>query len=401
MYKVYIQKLDNEGRGIGYINGKIVFVENALPEEIVNVKITKENKKICEAKVIEYVKKSDKRKEAVCKYYGKCGGCNLMHLSYDDELNYKEQKVKEILKKYANIESSKVKKIIYGSNLYYRNKVTLKVNKKIGYYEKESNNLVIIDECKIVDKKINEIIKILQKENLENVYEIMIRTSDDDSMILFKTKSDIYVNYDKLNVGTILVYNKKYKLIKGNEKILEKIGNYKYLVSNSSFFQVNKEVAYKLYSKIKEYVKNSSSLLDLYCGTGSIGIFLSDICEKIYGVEINKQSIVDANENKKINKLNNIEFLCSDVANLNNVEYFDTIVIDPPRSGLDKKSINFVLNQNPEKIVYVSCNPITLSRDLNILKEKYEVVEITPFDMFCRTEHVECVSLLYRKGIEK
>lgn len=395
MYQTNIQKLDHYGRGICFINEKITFVSNTLPNEIVNIELIKENKKYNEGKLINIVKKSSNRLEPICPYFNLCGGCNLMHISYNEELEYKENKIKELINKFTNIDVNKVKKIIYDSELYYRNKATFQVKEKIGYYKEKSYDLISIDNCFLVDERINNILNEIKNYSLKNIYQIVIRVGNNDSMVVLKTNGDYDKKIIDLNVGNIVVYcNNKYKNIKGNGYIIDNIGDYQYMISPDSFFQVNTKCAYKLYSKIKEYVNQSNNLLDLYCGTGSIGIFLSDICDKIFGVEINSYAVEDAKKNAKLNNVNNIEFLCSDTSNLKEIKNFDTIIVDPPRSGLDNKTINYLTDSNANKIVYVSCDPVTLARDLKILNSKYNIEEITPVNMFSKTYHVECVCLL-------
>ncbi len=396
---IKIEKLDDFGRGIGYLNNKIVFIDNALIGEIVSIEITKETKKYYEAKVIEYVKVSDNRITPICPYFNKCGGCNLLHLNYKEQLKYKENKVK------SNLEN--VDSIIYGNNFNYRNKVTLKVkNKIIGFYEKNSNNIVSVDYCYLLDERINELIKIIKARiDLSNIDEIMIRVTTTDKMIVFK---GINLNKKELLkikdfVTSIYTFNNKYRCIFGKERIVEELNNIKLLISPDSFLQVNTKTCIKMYEKISSLINNCNDLLDLYCGVGSIGLFVFNKCNNIIGVEINDSAIKDANDNKKLNNINNISFY-----NLQANEIFnkldkkiDYIIIDPPRSGLDKKTINFIMKLEIKNIIYVSCDLMTLKRDINILNDKYELLSVTPVDMFPNTYHVECVCLLKLNKGEK
>ena len=185
-----------------------------------------------------------------------------------------------------------------------------------------------------------------------------------------------------------------------NDSIICTIGDYKYYVSLKSFFQVNTNVTKKLYDKVKELANlDNENLLDLYCGTGTIGIYLASDANKVLGIEISKDSISDAMKNKKLNNVKNIEFICGDVAKAISKVNFnpDVIVVDPPRAGLDFKTREFLNNSNAKRIVYVSCDPMTFTRDLNELKDKYNIKEITPFDMFPNTYHVENIAVLYLK----
>lgn len=392
-YEVEISKLDNYGRGICYTNNKITFVKNSLPSEKVKIKLTKVTSKFNEAEVISYIKKSGIHIEPLCSKYYECGGCHLMHMSYLDELNFKEQKIKDILYKYGHIDSDKVKKIISSDKLNYRNKAIFKVKKDIGYYEEKSNTLVPIDSCFLVDDKINSILTEIKKLDLTNINEVEIKVSDTEEMIIFKgSKIDI----KDLPFKNVLLND---KLLKGNNYIIYNLDKFKFYISPKSFFQINKYNLLNLYNKIKEYVGESDNLLDLYCGTGSIGIYLSDIAKKIIGVEINESAVIDANKNKELNHLDNISFICLDVSKYKLQSNFDTIIVDPPRSGLAKEVINYLLNSNSKKIVYVSCDPVTLARDLNLLQDKYNILEVTPVDMFPRTYHIETICVLTRKAI--
>ena len=198
-----------------------------------------------------------------------------------------------------------------------------------------------------------------------------------------------------LNVDTIIVNN---KVVKGNGYIKEYINDLCFVISPTSFFQVNNIGMTNIYNKVLEYV-DGGNVLDLYCGTGTIGIYVSKKANKVLGIELNKEAVKDALFNKKINNINNIDFISGDVGIIlfkNNFKA-DIVIVDPPRAGLDSNSINNIIKIKPNKIIYVSCDPVTLARDLNILKEHYDVLEITPFDMFSNTYHVECVCLLYLK----
>lgn len=389
--EVEIVDLDHFGRGIAKID-KPIFIENSLIGEVVEVEITKEKKKYCEARVINYIKTSPVRVNSRCPYYDKCGGCDLLHLDYNEQLKYKEKKVKEIIRKFSDLEC--VKEIVPSVQYNYRNKITLHVNKKIGYYQKKSYDIVTIENCLIADFKINDLIQRLQKCNFKNVNKIVIRVTDKESMLIFNGgKIDINKFED---VNTIIVDN---KILKGKGYIEEQIGNLKFVISPTSFFQVNKIGMINIYDKVLSYIDKNSNVLDLYCGTGTIGIYIAHKAKNVLGIEINEEAIKDALINKRINNLFNVDFKVGDVGTVldNNIFQFDTIVVDPPRFGLDETSIKNIIKIKPNKIIYVSCDPVTLARDLKILENDYNVVEITPFDMFSNTYHVECVSLLIIK----
>ena len=385
---VKIENLDHFGRGIAKVNNMPIFVGNSLINEEVEIVITKEKKKYMEGFVSNYLKKSPLRVESNCPYYDKCGGCDLLHMSYEEQLKYKENKVKEIIKKFSGLEC--VNSIVGSIQFNYRNKVTLHVkNGVIGYYKENSNEIISIDKCLLVDERINKLIDEIKNLNLNGINKIVIRVTNNESMAIFY--GDINSNIN-LRADTIIINS---KVIKGNGYIEENIGDLKFIISPTSFFQVNNVGMINIYNKVLDYV-DGGNILDLYCGTGTIGIYVSKKADKVLGIEINEEAIKDALLNKKINNINNVDFISGDVGTVlsKNKFKFDIVIVDPPRAGLDNNSINNIIKINPKKIIYVSCDPVTLARDLNILKEYYDVLEITPFDMFSNTYHVECVCLL-------
>lgn len=389
--EVEITNLDHFGRGI-VKKEKPIFIDNALVGEIVEIEITKDNKKYSEGRVIKYIKKSPLRVESNCPFYDKCGGCDLLHLSYQEQLKYKEIKVKEIIKKFSGLEC--VKEIVPTIQYNYRNKVTLHVKQKLGYYQKKSYDIINIDNCLIADDRINDLIKKLNNIDLNTITKITIRVSSKESMLVIEGGKLDIISFKE--VDTIIVDN---QVLKGRGYIIEEINNLKFVISPDSFFQVNRLGMINIYNQVLKYVDNDTKVLDLYCGTGTIGIYLADKVNQVLGIEINKSAINDALMNKKINNLDNIDFKLGDVEDVLNNNSFkaDCIVVDPPRAGLGNMVIKNIFKIQPQKLIYVSCDPVTLARDLNILKDKYDVVEITPFDMFSNTYHVECVCALISK----
>lgn len=387
-----ILKMDNQGRGITYFNGKIVFVNNALTNEDVDIKLTLDKKKFSVADVIKHNKVSPLRIKPKCKYFNVCGGCQLQHLNYKNQLEYKKDKLNNIFNKLG----INVDEIVSDTDFYYRNKLSLQIKQKVGLFKINSNDIVNIDECIICKKLINEKIKILNKLDLIKIKKIVLKTFENKIMIEIIGFEDLDLEgiYDKFD--TIYLNN---NLIKG-EKIITKIGCIKYYISPDAFFQVNPYITEKMYNYIKNLciLNNSKYVFDLYCGCGSISLYIANDVDKVYGVEINKESIKDANKNKLLNNINNVSFKCDDTNNIfinNNV---DTIIVDPPRSGLSKLVIKKILEKNVTNLIYVSCDPMTLQRDLMILNSKYDIKSIKAFDMFPNTYHVECVALLVRKN---
>lgn len=397
---IKIESLDHNGRGIGKLNNKIVFVNNALPDEIVEIKILKDNKRFIEADVDRYIKKSDMRVNSPCPYFEVCGGCDVMHLSIQNQLKFKQDKIKNIVDRYLKLDI-KINDIVKCDNhLNYRNKVTFQINHNIGFFKKNTYDIVNIDKCLISHTKINEAIKYLKQLDLKDIKNIICRVGLNKLMIILDTTNkDLNIDSLKDIADSIyLKFDKKYIHVFGNKNIYEQLDDYKFIISPDSFFQININTCLKLYNKVKDYVGSNKQVLDLYCGTGSIGIFVSKN-NSVLGIELNEAAIKDANENKKLNNLNNVKFICGDSGKkIHNLNFNpDIIIVDPPRSGLNKETINNILKFKTKEIIYVSCDPMTMVRDLKILNEFYNIVEITPFDMFPNTKHVECMTYLKRK----
>lgn len=405
MYQVEIFKLDHQGRGIGKINNKIIFVFNALPNEVIETKITLEKKNYYEGKINKILMPSKDRVEPICPCFNECGGCQFLNVSYEKSLEFKQNKVIDILNKYLDFDI-KINPIIKSDeNLYYRNKVTFQVSNDIGFYKNKTNELISVDCCYIADKNINKIYKVIRENiNLINVKQVIIKSTKytNESMIIFKTNDlvdqDNIVKTLKDLVTSIYVND---NLIYGENNIVENLLDFSFYISPTSFFQVNTKQAEKLYSKALEYanITNNNLVLDLYCGTGTIGLLASKKANKVIGIELNKEAIQDANKNKKLNNVTNIQFYSGDVGKilLKNNYNPDVVIVDPPRAGLDNIAINQIIKIKPKRLVYVSCDLMTLARDLKILSKDYEIIELTPVDMFPMTSHVESVILLQRK----
>lgn len=390
---IEIIKFDHQGRGIGTINNKIIFIPNTIPGEIIEYKIVKEKKNYIEGQVTKIIKKSDKRIEPICPYFNICGGCHLLHLTYNNQLKYKQEKIENIIHKYTD-KNIQIQKIIKCDNIYnYRNKATLHINNKIGFYKQNTNEIIDINYCYLLDDKINNLLKELKTLKLEKD-EIIIRSNNINTLIYNQNKNN---NLNNIKTDNIISQN---ETIKGNGYLITPINQLKYIISPTSFFQVNTQQTKILYEKIKEMaqLKKEDNLLDLYCGTGTIGLYLSKYCNTVLGIEINKDAINDAKKNKILNNIKNIEFIAEDAKKIiKKMKYKPNIIIvDPPRSGLFKGMINDLIKFNAQKIIYVSCDPITLSRDLKELSNYYKIQGIQPIDMFPNTYHVETIVLLQK-----
>ena len=384
VFEVIIIDDNHNGVGIAKIDNIPIFVDKTVTNDIVKVKITEVNKKYLKGEILSFINK-EQREKVNCPYYDKCGGCDLLHVTYERENELKKNYISKLFKDF-NV------KITYFSRFNYRNKITLHVkNNRLGLYEESTNKIIPITKCLLVDNDINDLIAELNSFDLSKISEIIIKKGVNGLLIaaLGKIKND---DLSKLinNKKIVSIYQNDL-LIYGEKYILEEINNIKYVCNNGSFFQVNNECTKALYDKVKSYVDKDSKVLDLYCGSGTIGIYSSDICKSITGVEINKDSVLCCRENLKLNNIKNYQIIHGDASVIK--DNFDIVIVDPPRSGLSKKVINNLLEINSNKIIYISCNPSTLKRDIDLLSN-YELKEVSAFNMFSGTKHVETICIL-------
>ncbi|MFA5749131.1 MAG: 23S rRNA (uracil(1939)-C(5))-methyltransferase RlmD [Bacilli bacterium] len=441
-----IKKMGINGEGIGYYKRLAVFVDNAMPDEVVEVKITKVFNKYAYGIVNKYKVYSKERIKPECPYYGKCGGCSISHMSYQEQLRQKNSVVLGAFERYFNGKklNDKIFLPIIGSmnEFHYRNKSSLPVrhdgNKAVvGMYAANTNMLVYTDECLIENKIVSDTIKgvldIITKANID-IYNPKFRQGSLKYLVVrgFMNTLEAQVTYvlnnrdDKviqtLNKVLELPYVKSVNFTinndpkaieiitnevvhyKGTEKIHGKLGHLDFYISPTAFFQLNMDQTVVLYDKIKEIGKfnKKETMVDTYCGIGSIGLYLANTFKEIRGVDINIEAIEDAREVAKINNIDNASFYVGDVlTRLHDFENDgfipDVLVIDPPRRGLDLNMINFLKKSKINKIVYVSCNPSTLVKNINHLQNNYSIRTIQPIDMFPQTSSVETIVLLVRK----
>ena len=425
------------GEGIAKINGYTIFVLGALKGEKCKIHILKVLKTHAFAKVIQIIEKSSKRVEPDCSTFNKCGGCDLRHIAYGETLKIKQEKVQNLVNKMLK-NKVKVNKTVGMENpTFYRNKAIYPVtqDKKVGIFAKRSHNIIPINECKIQTKISQEISKYILDNWKDSIYDeetgkgllrnIMVREgfkTDEIMLVLvqngeknvFETNSKlkienvikefpkiktivINVNTEKTNV----VLSRKNIIVYGDGTITDRLGDYEFKISPNSFYQVNPVQTEKLYNLAIEgaKLKKDDILCDLYCGIGTIGIFASKYVKKVYGVEIVEEAIKDAKQNAEINNVDNIEFIQGDVEvafnkMLDNGVKPSVVIVDPPRKGLDSKTDQNLCNLKLDRLVYVSCNPATLMRDLQVLEDVYKIDSITPVDNFCYSSHIECVAVL-------
>lgn len=403
---VKVERFNNEGDGVCLYNNFVIFVKGALINEEIKIKIIDKKKNYAIGEIVEILIPSESRKIPLCPYYNICGGCGLMHMDQNMQLELKKEKIKSIFKKICNIDVD-LKEVCAYNNLYYRNKITLRVEgNKIGYYKEKTNELVDITECLLCDKRINELLheirEFINYYSSHKISEVMIRTAKDETMVYIDSINKRWLNkfIEKLsNVNSIYVGD---DLVYGIDSINQKINGLVFDMSPKSFFQVNLETASKLYEYALKDVDNQNITVDLYSGTGTIAISLAKKSRRVIAIESNKNAVKDAKNNMLLNGIDNIEFkggkvedLIKQLKDLN----IDTLVLDPPRTGSDKLSLKMLLKIKPKNIVYISCNPVTLAKDYNILKEEYQIKEIKGFDMFPNTHHVETVMILEKKDV--
>lgn len=436
----------SEGYGVGKSDdGVAIFVPNSAVGDKVEVLIVKVLKRYCFGKVMNIVEPSPCRQNVDCPVFLKCGGCCYRHITYEAELKIKEQKVKDAVSRIAGLDVT-INPIV-GAEICdnYRNKAQFPLGKnkdgkvEMGFYGFHSHRVVNTDTCllqpKIFDRVMEVVRDYLEKTN-QTIYDeithkglvrhLYIRYGEKTGEIMVclvingdKLKQeDLLVNSLKENIAglkSVVINSNKEKTnvitglenraIYGDKYIIDNLCGLNFRISPNSFYQVNHNQAEKLYSKAKEYANltGNENLIDLYCGTGTIGLTMADKCKSLIGVEIVPQAIKDAKLNAKLNNIDNAQFICGDATKCgeklkNDNISPDVIVVDPPRKGLTPDLINSINEMSPKRVVYVSCDPGTLARDIKLFSENnYLPQEITPFDLFPRTSHVETVCLLSRK----
>ncbi len=437
-----------EGEGIAKINDTFpIFIEGALKGERVNVRIVKSKKSFAYGKLLEVIEPSLERCEAKCSIHKRCGGCKLQYSTYKEQLNFKFERVKDCITKIGKLDESIVQFPLGMDEPWrYRNKVQLPIGMvngelKIGFFAPRSHEIIDMETCLIQDEIADKVVGItrtwIKKNNIKpyNIHgkydetgilrHIMIRRgfTTNEVMVVLVTNGSKLPNKDEFislitenipgiksivqNINskpTNVILGQECITLWGESTISDYIGEFKFNISPLSFFQVNPVQTEVLYNKALEYagLTGDETVFDAYCGTGTITLFLSQKAKKVYGVEIIPQAIENANINAKENNVNNVEFFVGEsevvIPDLINKGIkADVVVVDPPRKGCDVKLLNAITNIDAKKIVYVSCDPSTLARDLAILEGNgYKTVRVQPVDMFPHTAHIENVALLIK-----
>ncbi len=448
-----------EGKSLAKHDGKVIFMENAVPGDIVTVRLTKNKKDWAEGRIMQITGLSEERIEPFCKHFGVCGGCQWQMLPYEKQLEYKQDQVLQSLKRIGKLELPEIRPIL-GSvrKVGYRNKLEYTFSNR-RYLLKEEiadpkistlqnaagfhargifDKVVDVDTCYLQDEPTNGIRKEVRRWAIENgvsFYDIqrhegflrnlqvrLCRTGEIMVNIVFGYKDETIqnelLNYIQKQFPSIstLVYtiNTKWNdslndlqpvTFHGKGYVIEKLEKFSFKIGPKSFFQTNTAQAERLYQTVRELaaLKGSETIYDLYCGTGSIGIFMSDLAKKVIGIELIPEAIADAKENALLNNVHHAAFFTGDVTSICNNTFFeangrpDLIITDPPRAGMSDKLVEKLIEISAEKIVYVSCNPATQARDLHLLSEKYRISAVQPVDMFPHTLHIENVTALFLK----
>jgi len=456
--QVEIIDAGSEGKALARVDNLVVFVPFVVPGDIVDIQVTRRKKSFYEGKAIKFHHYSEKRIEAKCEHYGLCGGCKWQIMPYSDQLMYKQKQVVDNFERIGKLDTSNINPILPSDEQYfYRNKLEFTFSNKKWLTEDEMaddeirdmnglgfhlpgmfDKVVDVKNCYLQPEPSNSIRLAIKKFATENQFtfydnrahhgflrNVIIRTSstgevmvivifaednDDDIKLMLghlKTSfpeitSLMWVVNKKLNDT---IFDQDVHLFSGNPFIIEEMEDLKFKVGPKSFYQTNSAQAYNLYKIAREFAdfKGDETVYDLYCGTGTITNFVAPSVKKVVGVEIVPDAIEDAKHNSELNGITNTAFFAGDLAKLLDEEFVaseglpDIVITDPPRAGMHTKVINQLLKAGPEKIIYVSCNPATQARDIDLMREKYDLVKTQPVDMFPQTHHVENVCLLVRK----
>lgn len=445
--EIEITGMTAEGSGIGRYNGMAVFVASSAVGDRIKVKLIKVSKNYAIGKIEEILVPSTDRQTPDCAIFNKCGGCAYRHVTYTAELKYKRQRVIDAVERIGGFKDFEVDEIVGAENPdNYRNKAQIPIgtdkqgNVIMGFYAANSHRIIPHENCNLQPKifsKVTSIVKKWIEENkltpyneitgkgkLRHVYirygektnELMVcivvngkGVGSEDKLCNMLSSQIAEIKSIAVNVNTEdtnVILGKECRTIYGKESISDILCGLKFDISPLSFYQVNRNQAERLYGIAKNYadMHKDEVLLDIYCGTGTIGLSMADSCKAVYGIEVIPDAVENAKQNALNNKIVNAEFICADAyegakrLTAKGIKS-DVIIIDPPRKGSTPEVINLIVSLSPKRIVYVSCDPATLSRDLKLFNEfGYEPQKITPVDMFPRTSHVECVVLMTRKA---
>lgn len=446
--EVEFEDLTHDGAGVAKVDGYPLFVKNALPGEKAKIKVVKVNKGYGFGRLEEILEQSPYRVDAPCPIYKECGGCQLQHLSYEGQLLAKEKQVRDVLTRIGKLENVKVHPVLGMSEPWrYRNKAQVPVGEReggliAGFYQQRSHEIIDMEACMIQQEKNDEVVQAVKRictkygvtayneeRHKGTLRHIMARHGQvtKEVMVVLVTRTSELPNKEKIvkeiveavegvksiiqNVNskkTNVILGDETRVLWGEEVIYDLIGNVKFAISSRSFYQVNPEQTKVLYDQALTYAEltGEETVIDAYCGIGTISLFLAQKAKKVYGVEIVPEAIADANRNAELNGIGNVEFAVGEAEVVIPNWYkegivADVLVVDPPRKGCDDALLQTIIEMKPKKVVYVSCNPATLARDLRVLEDGgYTTVEVQPVDMFPHTTHCEAVAKIVLKEVE-
>ncbi|MDG0820507.1 23S rRNA (uracil(1939)-C(5))-methyltransferase RlmD [Staphylococcus equorum] len=437
--------LTHEGHGVVKLDRYPIFVPNALINETIEFKVIKVKKNFAIGKLLEIKKESEERVEPPCVYYHKCGGCQLQHMTYQAQLNMKKEQVVNLFHRKADFKDTIIHDTIGMDNpWFYRNKSQVPVGKNnenkviTGFYRQRSHDIIDMDECLIQDNMHQDVLNQLKlwfNELNISIYNerkkqglmrhVVIRTGHHsrELMVVFVTNGKKFKQSDVLteklvaafpeivsvkhNVNdthsNVIMGETSYTLY-GKDEIQDTLSDVTFKISDQSFYQINSIQTEKLYQRAIEYaeLKGEETILDTYCGIGTIGLYMAPKAQHVYGVEIVAEAIADAKQNATLNQFENTTFVCGKAEEVilkwkaQGIKP-DVVMVDPPRKGCDETFLETLLELNPRKIVYISCNPSTQQRDAQQLAQRYKLTQITPVDMFPHTTHVETVAQFERR----
>jgi len=457
--QVTITDIAAQGKALTRIDNFVTFVSNAIPGDVVDIQVFRRRKSYQEAYAVHFHSFSDKRTSPFCEHFGICGGCRWQDLKYSEQLFYKQKEVTDILSRIGKTSFPPPELIIGApSEKFYRNKLEFtfsnrrwlspeeiredeKITEKNGlgfHIHSKFDKIIDLKNCYLQPEPSNSIRQTIRDFAINNSFtffdmlnhsgllrNLIIRTSSKSevlvSLIFFENNTDainkilghirnvhpdvtslMYAINTKANDS---IFDLDFILFSGKDHIIEKMDNLEFRIGPKSFFQTNTDQGLVLYRMVRDYagLKGSEIVYDLYTGTGTIAIFLATLARKIIGIESVEEAVHDANLNSSLNKITNTTFICGDIRDVLNEELFikegypDVIITDPPRAGMHPDVVKSILLAYPEKIIYVSCNPATQARDINLLSQQYEITRIQPVDMFPQTYHVENLVLLEKR----
>ncbi len=449
---IEVISIGHKGESIGKTkDGEVVLIQGGVPGDIVNMRTRRKKKGLKYGFVDAIVRPSEHRTDPICSHFGSCGGCKWQNLSYDEQVSQKQEQVVSAIRRIGGLEHTIVKPIAKAKNIYkYRNKLEFTFSPKrwvtqeeidsgtelewrgLGFHRPMSfERIVDLDICHLMDEPVNSIRNEIRAWAIRNDYSfynprkgegllrnLMVRRNESGQVMLLLVIKEyneellssfsqlIQSAFSEVKTAAYIINNKKndsvadldYSVLFGPGYIIERLDQIRYMIGPKSFFQTNTGQAEILYGLVSSYanLKMTDVVLDLYCGVGSIGLYLARQCKEVIGIEEIPEAITDARKNAEANEIENARFMVGDVKTVLDPDFQlpDVIITDPPRVGMHPDVVDNLLRIRAPKIVYVSCNPATMARDLKTLSESYHIPEITPVDMFPHTSHIEAVAVL-------